>query len=59
MRGPWATTVLFNFSGGIDGGQPIGGLASDGKSGLIGTTATGGLGCPQIDGCGTIYMVKP
>jgi uncharacterized repeat protein (TIGR03803 family) len=35
-------TVLYNFRGGANGGTPTGGLASDGKGNVYGTTSVGG-----------------
>jgi uncharacterized repeat protein (TIGR03803 family) len=37
-------TVLYSFSGGKDGGMPIGTLVLDAKGNLYGTTFSGGLG---------------
>jgi uncharacterized repeat protein (TIGR03803 family) len=42
---PWGTeTVLHNFTGGTDGGQPLAGLIRDGAGNLYGTTLFGGIG---------------
>jgi len=38
-------TILYNFSGGADGGQPQGGLVADAAGNLFGTTWSGGTGC--------------
>jgi len=35
----WTETVLYSFTGGLDGYEPIGGLALDGNGNLYGTTA--------------------
>lgn len=40
--GAWAHTVLYNFSGGTDGGGPTGGVAMDRGGKLYGTAAHGG-----------------
>jgi uncharacterized repeat protein (TIGR03803 family) len=37
-------TVLYNFTGGADGGQPFAGVTRDAAGNLYGTTATGGAG---------------
>jgi len=37
-------TVLYSFTGGADGGNPMGGLVLDAKGNLFGTTVQGGLG---------------
>lgn len=49
--------VLYNFSGGIDGGQPSRGLYADWVgNNIYGTTTTGGGGsCPS--GCGVFYRL--
>jgi uncharacterized repeat protein (TIGR03803 family) len=51
-------TVLYTFTGGADGGQPVAGLILDNKGNLYGTTSEGGsglLGCTV--GCGTVFKV--
>jgi uncharacterized repeat protein (TIGR03803 family) len=50
----WTETILYNFSGGSDGGAPYGGLISDSAGNLYGTTAYGGSG-----GGGTVYELSP
>jgi uncharacterized repeat protein (TIGR03803 family) len=51
-------TVLYNFTGGSDGGGPWGTLALDPKGNLYGTTIGGGSSnCPN--GCGTVFEVVP
>jgi len=44
---------LYSFSGGADGGVPVGGLAIDDAGNLYGTTARGGAG-----GVGTVFEWK-
>jgi uncharacterized repeat protein (TIGR03803 family) len=39
-----AETVLYTFTGGSDGGNPMGGVLADGSGGFYGTTAGGGTG---------------
>lgn len=55
-------TVLYNFTGGSDGGGPIGGLIMDASGNLYGTAETGGdISCPgalQL-GCGTVFELTP
>jgi uncharacterized repeat protein (TIGR03803 family) len=52
-------TVLYSFTGGADGGQPIAGLVRDAEGNLYGTTNEGGAtGCFGL-GCGTVFMVTP
>ncbi|MBA3913198.1 MAG: hypothetical protein H0X25_04960 [Acidobacteriales bacterium] len=49
--------VLYQFSGGADGGNPFAGLTF-GKSGLYGTTYDGGnLACNRPYGCGTVFQI--
>jgi uncharacterized repeat protein (TIGR03803 family) len=50
----WTETVLYNFTGGDDGGTPYGGLIFDSAGNLYGTTAYGGTG-----GGGTVYELSP
>jgi uncharacterized repeat protein (TIGR03803 family) len=38
----WTETVLYSFTGGIDGGQPWAGLSFDNKGALYGATVKGG-----------------
>jgi uncharacterized repeat protein (TIGR03803 family) len=51
-------TVLYSFTGGADGGNPLGGLVRDSDSNLYGTTLKGGIGCsgPQ-PGCGVVFKL--
>lgn len=51
--------VLYTFTGGADGGLPIGGVARDSTGNLYGTTYSGGsTGCGGT-GCGVVYQVSP
>lgn len=50
----WNISVLYAFTGGGDGGGPIGGVVSDSGGTLLGTASEGGnANCPG--GCGTVY----
>ncbi|MGA8532612.1 MAG: choice-of-anchor tandem repeat GloVer-containing protein [Candidatus Tumulicola sp.] len=51
-------TVLYRFAGGKDGANPSSGLTSL-KGTLYGTTSSGGSGCPQYGGCGTVFSLSP
>jgi uncharacterized repeat protein (TIGR03803 family) len=51
-----ALTVLHSFTGGVDGGDPRGGLIMDANGNLYGTTAYGGD--PEW-GCGTVFKLAP
>jgi uncharacterized repeat protein (TIGR03803 family) len=50
-------TVLYSFTGGTDGGYPIGGLVQDKAGNLYGTTVDGGKGTGCYYGCGTVFKV--
>jgi uncharacterized repeat protein (TIGR03803 family) len=52
-------TVLYSFTGGADGGQPLAGLAIDDAGNLYGTTLGGGLpNCNYFAfGCGVVFKV--
>jgi uncharacterized repeat protein (TIGR03803 family) len=53
--------VLYNFSGGTDGGVPYGGVIRDAAGNLYGTTSMGGdLNCINENdqlGCGTVFKL--
>jgi uncharacterized repeat protein (TIGR03803 family) len=51
-------TVLYNFAGGSDGENPIGGLVRDAAGNLYGATDGGGYpDCGEGSTCGTVYKV--
>ncbi len=52
---PWTPTVLYDFSGGLDGGNPYAGLIFDAAGNLYGTTFNGGGGT----GGGTVFELTP
>ncbi len=52
--GTWTETVVYSFTGGSDGSQPLGGLATDGDN-IYGTTAYGG---ENNDSCGTLFILE-
>jgi uncharacterized repeat protein (TIGR03803 family) len=57
-----AETVLYNFTGGADGADPMGALVLDGAGNLYGATPFGGdLSCLALYplGCGTVFKVDP
>jgi uncharacterized repeat protein (TIGR03803 family) len=58
---PWTETPLYTFTGGDDGGFPVGGLVFGKLGALYGTAVQGGnLSCnPQMPGCGTVFAVLP
>jgi uncharacterized repeat protein (TIGR03803 family) len=49
-------TVLYSFSGGADGGNPMGGVAIDSAGNIYGTTSSGGVTgvC-----CGAVFKLDP
>jgi len=47
-------TVLYRFTGGVDGGYPLAPLVFDGQGNLYGTTMSGGV----YDG-GTVFELTP
>ena len=51
-------TVLYNFTGGVDGANPEGKLLLDSAGNLYGTAAYGAIACdPMNFGCGTIFKL--
>ena len=50
----WTHTVLYNFTGGADGGEPYKGVTLDAQGNLYGTAVTGGGGSCE-GGCGVVY----
>jgi uncharacterized repeat protein (TIGR03803 family) len=51
-------TVLYSFTGGLDGGQPMAGLVRDAAGSLYGTTTLGGnTGCQDNAGCGVVFKL--
>jgi len=53
-------TILYDFTGGSDGGGPVSELIADAAGNLYGLTAGGGnLGCQGGDGCGVVFELSP
>jgi uncharacterized repeat protein (TIGR03803 family) len=56
--GDWTETVLYNFTGGNDGGNPASGMIFDLAGNLYGTTSYGGLrSCNQDGSSGTVFQL--
>src|SRR5215471_212480 len=53
----WIHTVLYSFTGGVDGGEPYKGVTLDAKGNLFGTAVTGGTGLGCEGGCGVVYKL--
>ena len=61
--GVWRETVLHVFTGGLDGGNPSGGVILDAAGNLFGVTHDGGSApsCSSngTTGCGVVYKLSP
>jgi uncharacterized repeat protein (TIGR03803 family) len=57
VNGSWVHTVLYNFTGGADGGEPYKGVTLDAEGNLYGTAVTGGSGSCE-GGCGVTYKLS-
>ncbi len=56
-NGGWTQTVLYNFTGGSDGGLPSE-VVFDAAGNLVGTTGLGGdFSCNAPRGCGTVFRL--
>jgi uncharacterized repeat protein (TIGR03803 family) len=55
-RNGWTLTVLYSFTGGLDGAQPYKGVTLDSHGDLYGTAVTGGTGGCE-GGCGVVYKL--
>ena len=55
--GSWTQSVLYNFSGGRDGGNPVAGVVIDNMGRIFGTASTGGFGRPFPGG--VIFRLTP
>jgi len=66
-HGTWKEKVLHTFSGGEDGGIPVGGVILDSAGNLFGTTLVGGDEKPKVcqgsssypPGCGVVFKLTP
>lgn len=61
--GPWSETVLYSFTGGADGADPVANVIFDTNGNLYGTTTRGGnislLNCSASVGCGVVFELSP
>jgi uncharacterized repeat protein (TIGR03803 family) len=57
-NGSWTETVLYDFTGSTDGGQPYASLVFDSAGNLYGTTNFGGIANCNL-GCGTVFKLTP
>jgi uncharacterized repeat protein (TIGR03803 family) len=53
--GGWTESTVHDFTGGTDGGAPLGGLIFDSVGNLYGTTQVGGIACGHEFGCGVAF----
>ena len=59
-NGSWGEKVLYNFTGGLDGGLPNAGLVFDVTGNLYSTTVAAGYPhCYRGGGCGTVFQLTP
>ncbi len=58
--GGWTLTTLHDFTGGADGGQPIGQVVVDASGNIFGTASVGGssVGSCYL-GCGVVFEITP
>ena len=55
----WTEAVLYSFTGGKTGGQPLAGVVITKSGVLYGTTEYGGNAYYCMEGCGTVFALKP
>ena len=61
-NGNWSMTSLHDFTGGADGGQPLGQVILGPDGTVYGTTTIGGSSigsCYQGKGCGVVFAITP
>jgi len=59
-NGSWTESVLYSFTGGSDGGLPVGNVIFDSSGNLYGTTNQGGhVGRDCSVGCGVAFELSP
>jgi uncharacterized repeat protein (TIGR03803 family) len=58
MNGIYTASILYSFTGGSDGAEPLAALLMDSAGNLYGTASKGGsVNC--TNGCGTIFKLAP
>lgn len=62
--GGWSFTSLYSFTGGSDGGQPVGSVVLDTNGSMYGVASSGGSQSgicseSQHTGCGTVWEITP
>ncbi|PYX52428.1 MAG: hypothetical protein DMG79_00730, partial [Acidobacteria bacterium] len=58
--GSWSEKILYSFTAGADGAQPLAAVVFDSEGNLYGTTSQGGINnssCSQ--GCGVVFKLTP
>jgi hypothetical protein len=58
----WTESIVWSFTGGVDGAAPLGGLIGDANGNIYGTTSKGGTAGSvgrYPEGYGTIFMLTP
>lgn len=59
-NGNWNETILYSFTGGSDGEEPVAGVVMDGEGNLYGTTQQGAIHNSNCStGCGVVYELSP
>jgi uncharacterized repeat protein (TIGR03803 family) len=57
--GSWTESIIYDFEGGSDGIEPVGGLILSAAGDLYGTTQYGGGSDSCRNGCGTVFELTP
>ena len=57
--GAWTESVLYSYTGGTDGMEPVGGVVLDAAGNLYGTTFAGGHTPPCTNACGIVFRLSP
>jgi len=59
-NGNWNETILYSFTGGSDGEEPVAGVVMDTDGNLYGTTQQGAIRNSNCStGCGVVYELSP